>query len=471
MQDAEVHTNSYLRPRWPFASVEDGLLHIDGKSVEEIARKYGTPFYMIIEKEVRSRLKRFRKAFAYRPFQPQYAVKCNSNPAILQIIREEGFEADTSSMGEIMLALKAGFRPDQITLTNQYKSPEELHLAISLEIKALGIDSLEDLEDMVRMAETLNKEANIFLRINANIRRGEDYDTSRHQYGIPLESAEEAIRIAAREKHTRLAGLHWHGAYVPEPGVYLEALRKITDLAEFAKRAGNPLEYLDFGGGFPAEYGDEKAFTPEEVGESFSRTLERIIKQKGLERPTLIFEPGKFIVANAGLAVFRVVSFKNFGEQKILISDGGTYNMLPDPLIWDCYYHILPASRMDEAPDVRYAAIKGNTCDHLDSIAKGRMLPPLRKGDLLVATDCGAYSNVMASNFNGRKIPPMLMLRKDGEIEMIRRPQTYEELFSPELDREPREDDRLVADILREHLDDKLTARRLEHKGFLLQHP
>jgi diaminopimelate decarboxylase len=467
LRSQEVQAYSYLRPRWTFASVHDGILHIEGKSVEEIAREHGTPFYLLVENEIRTRLRRFQDAFPYTPFQPQYAVKCNSNPAILKIVREEGFEADASSLGEIMLALKSGFKPEQIMLTNQYKSPEELCTAISLGIKALGIDSIEDLEDTIDIAERLNKEANIFLRINAKIRHGEGYDTTQHQYGIPIDAAEEAIMRATRERHVRLVGLHWHGAYVPDPEVYFEAMRKIVPLADLAKKAGNPIEFLDFGGGFPAEYGEGKAFTPEDMGKEFASRLEKMLEETGLETPTLIFEPGKFIVANAGMAVIRVVSFKDLGDNKLIVTDGGTYNMLPDPLVWDCHYDVLPANKMDQPPEVRYSAIKGNTCDHLDAIAKDRLLPPLKRGDLLVVTDCGAYSNVLASNFNCRKMPKMLMIRGDGKIDVIRRPETYEEMFAAELDTEEREEDQMVAEMIYDG-NQRRTARRRRRAGIQL---
>jgi diaminopimelate decarboxylase len=459
-QHRDDKTNSYLRPRWNFTSVEGKKLCIEGKPIEELVREHGTPFYLIVESEVRARLRRFQDAFQYTPFQPQYAVKCNSNPAILRAVREECFEADASSIGEVMLALKSGFRPEQIMLTNQYKSAEELHLAISLGIKALGIDSLEDMQDASRMAELLDKEANIFLRINAKIKHGDSYDTAKHQYGIPIDQAEDAIKLATAEEKLKLVGLHWHGAYVPSPEVYFEAMRRIVPLADLAKRMGNPIGYLDFGGGFPAEYGDEDVFTPEDVGKEFSSRLEKMLADTSLDNPTLIFEPGKFIVANSGLAVMKVVSSKNLGEQKILITDGGTYNMLPDPLIWDCRYGVLPATRMDEPPEVKYDSIKGSTCDYLDSIAKNLMLPQLKRGDVLVVTDCGAYSNVIASNFNARKTPPIIMLRQDGRAEVVKRQQSYDEMFAQELNTGRHDDDRLAAEILHEHIGRKKAGRR-----------
>lgn len=424
--------DSFLRPRWSFASIQDGALHIEGMPVERLAQRYGTPFYMLVESEIRIRLRRFKTAFPYSNFKPQYAIKCNSNIEILKIVKEEGFEADASSVGEIILAMLAGFTPDQITLTNLYKSTNDIIFAARLGIKAMTIDSLEELGKAIKAAKGLDVPLKIFLRINPKIKFS-DYTTLKHQYGISIDNAHEAIDNALAAENINLAGLHWHGAYVPNPEVYHEAMRRMMPLIKYAQTKGAAIEYLDLGGGFPVEYGDDHIFTPEGMGKEFVAELEKIKEELSLPNLTLVFEPGKFIVANAGIGVVKVVSVKELEDKKLAVVDGSTYAMLPDPLTWNCEYHTLPVNKMSMQPEEKYD-ICGCTCDYLDKIAKERKLPKLEEGDFLAVMDCGAYSNVMASNFNALKRPPIVMLKSDGTAQVVRRRDRYSDMFANELE-------------------------------------
>jgi diaminopimelate decarboxylase len=424
--------DSFLRPRWSFASIQDGTLHIEGKSVEGLAQRYGTPFYMLVENEIRIRLRRFKTAFPYSNFKPQYAIKCNSNIEILKIVKEEGFEADASSVGEIILAMLAGFTPEQITLTNLYKTENDIIFAARLGVKAMTVDSLEELDKAVRASKGVETPVKLFLRINPKIKFS-DYSTLKHQYGIPIDNAREAIDKALACENIMLVGLHWHGAYVPNPEVYHEAMRRMIPLMDYARTKGAAIEYLDLGGGFPVEYGDDSIFTPEGMGKEFVAEFEKILNELMLPKPTLVFEPGKFIVANAGIGVVRVVSVKDLEEKKLVVVDGSTYAMLPDPLTWNCEYHTLPVNKMSMQPEEKYD-ICGCTCDYLDKISKDRKLPKLSEGDLLAVMDCGAYSNVMASNFNALKRPPIVMLKADGTAQVVRRRDRYSDMFANELE-------------------------------------
>jgi diaminopimelate decarboxylase len=426
------HQNSYLRPRWGFASVQEGALHVENTPVESIAQRFGTPFYLLVESDIRTRLRRFTKAFPYSKFKPQYAVKCNSNIEILKIIREEGFEADASSIGEIILSLLAGFAPHQITFTNLCKTEQDIIFAAQIGVKAITLDSMEEVEKAIKAAKSSDSGINIFIRVNPKIKLDE-YSTTKHQYGIPIDRAKEAIDAASAAENVNIIGVHWHGAYVPSPKVYHMALRKILPIIKYAIAKGNKVEYLDLGGGFPVEYGDAKIFTPEEVGSTLVPELEDLTDELGLPRMTLIFEPGKFIVANSGIGVTRVVSVKDLGERKLAIVDGSTYAMLPDPLTWECYYHILPVNKMETEPSETYD-IHGSTCDYLDRIGKDRKLPALNEGDLLAVMDTGAYSNVLASNFNTLKRPPMILVKEDSTLQVIRRRDRYSEMFAAETD-------------------------------------
>lgn len=431
-----IHTTpsgtSYLRPRWPFASVNEGSLNIKGTPVENLVKRFGTPFYLIVEEEIRARLRQFRKAFPYMNFRPQYAVKCNSNIEILKIVREEGFDADASSIGEIILSMLAGFRPDQITFTNLCKTEQDIIFAAQAGVNAITLDSLEEVRKAIKAAANCGSKINTFLRINPKIHYGE-YCTTHHQYGIPIEQAREAIDLISAAQNIEVIGVHWHGAYIWKSEIYSMAMRALMPIAKYAISAGNNVKYLDLGGGFPVAYGDNTIFSIDDMGPAFVDEMQDMLEEMELPELTLVFEPGKFIVNNAGMSITKVISVKDLGERKVAIVDGSTYAMIPDPLIWECHYDVLPANKMLTAPGETYD-IHGCTCDYLDRLGKERQLPQLEEGDILAFMDCGAYSNVLASNFNTLKRPPMILIKEDGSVQTIRRRDRYSEMFAPELD-------------------------------------
>ena len=169
------------------------------------------------------------------------------------------------------------------------------------------------------------------------------------------------------------------------------------------------------------------------MGKKFVEFFMKKIIQYDLPPPYLIFEPGKFICAHAGMGLVKVISKKNLGKKKVLVTDGSTYAFVPDPIIYHAYYEMLPANKMNRRVCKKYT-IAGCTCDSIDIIGSNRDFPQLEEHDLIAIMDCGAYSNVMASNFNTLKRAPMVMIREDGTVKLIRRRDRYSEMFAPELD-------------------------------------
>lgn len=424
----------YLRPRWAYLSqTKRGILTVKGWMITELAEKYGTPLYIFVEDEIRDRLRRFKNAFPYEKLVPQYACKCNSNLEILKIVREEGFELDASSVGEIILGLLADFEPHQITFTNLYKSEQDIMFAAKVGVQAITIDSLEELKKIADIAGMLNQEINIFIRVNPIITLGA-YSTKEHQYGIPYHKMRKAIDFVIENKHLVLRGFHFHGSYISNPKVYTMAAKRLLKLAKYCQYNNMTISTIDLGGGFPVEYGSKKVFQPEDMGNKFVKSFKRMIANLELHPPKLIFEPGKFIVATAGIGIVKVISVKKIGRNMLVVTDGSTYSMLPDPLIYHCYYDILPATKMRQRRWNEYT-ICGCTCDSIDRLGEDRWLPNLVAGDILAIMDCGAYSNVMASNFNNLKRPPMIMIKEAGKtIKLVRRRDRYSEMFAPELD-------------------------------------
>lgn len=424
----------YLRPRWKYLSQDsNGILHIANYSVLELTKKYGTPFYVMVEQEIREKLRSFKDAFKdYPNLKPQYAAKCNSNLEILKIVREEGFELDASSIGEIILGLLADFEPWQISFTNLYKSEQDIIFAAKVGVKAITVDSIEELKRIVNVAEKLKLPIRIFIRFNPLLSY-KRYTTKKQQYGIPINLAKKAIGIATKSEYIQLTGLHFHGAYVLYPEIYMLAIRKLIPLLKYAREQGAPTHTIDLGGGFPVEYQAKRVFTPEDVAYYLIPEIKKICNEQELPLFELIFEPGKYIVNTAGLGLIKVVSKKYLGNKKIIVTDGSTYAMFPDLMIYKCHYDILPATKMN-FPRVRKFDICGCTCDCIDVLAANKKMPRLKENDILAVMDCGAYSNVMGSNFNNLKRPPMIMIKESGTIKLIRRRDRYSEMFAPELD-------------------------------------
>lgn len=425
----------YTRPRWDYlGQTPSGILTIEGLSVTDLAKQYGTPLYIMVERSIRERFREFKKAFPYPKLRVQYATKCNSNLEIMRIANQEGVELDASSTGEVILGLLADFSPQEITLTNLYKTPQDVLFAARVGVLAITADSLEDLELMAAVGKKMRQRIRVFLRFNPIIEVG-TYTTKKLQYGIPYALYKRACEIAVKSPYLNPIGLHFHGSYIYNSKVYFLAAKKMLKIAEhLLVTHKHKVSFVDLGGGFPVAYGDEQVFHPSEMGKKFSDFFIKQVYKLHLPLPSLIFEPGKFCVANAGVGLTRVLSKKRTGRLRTVIVDGSTYAFLPDPIIYsDAVYDVLPATKMRQKRYQNYR-ISGCTCDSIDIIAKSIYLPRMEPKDLLAIMDCGAYSNTMASNFNSLRRASMVMVNEHGVARMIRRRDRYSDMFAPELD-------------------------------------
>ncbi len=431
-------SKKYLKERWNAFSWQDkeGNLLIEGMNVKELETKYGSPLYILVEREIRERLRSFKQAFPYKKFRPQFACKVNSNLEIIRIAKEEGFDLDASSVGEIILGLLANYEPNQITFTNLYKTYQDIAFAAMIGVQAITTDSMEELKKISLVGKNLDIRIKIFLRINPLIKVGK-YSTLKQQYGIPLQQAKKAIAFAAADPNIELIGLHFHGSYISNPEVYCIAANKLLKLAKYADELGSKISYLDLGGGFPTndnsqtKYG--KSYNLQKAGIMIANTISGLLEKYQLPEPTLIFEPGKHIVANAMIAMVKVVSTKQVGKEHLAITNGSVYNMIADRFVSGCNYHILPANKLNKIQTTKYT-IYGCTCDCIDIMGRNRWLPRLEEGDLLTIMDAGAYSVVFASNFNSLKRVPIVLLQESGTAKLVRRRDRYAEMFAPELD-------------------------------------
>jgi len=429
----EVSTR-YMRARWERFLSQDsrGMLMIEGVAVDRMVHKYGTPLYVYVESEIRERLRRFKAVFP-PPIRLQYAVKCNSNLAILRIAREEGFELDCSSIGEIILGLLADFQPRQLVLTNLVKSEQDIHFAAKMGVQSITVDSMEDLELIARAARKLRTQVRTVIRVNPIMTVG-GYSTKENKYGIALNAVDRAIAIATTAPYVDFRGFHFMGGYVGDPHVYRCVARAMLKIVKRCTDRGIRVRTLSLGGGFPAAIGETEVFPIEDMRD-FAQWFECLRERQGIPPLQLIFEPGKSIVLNAGVGLMKVVATKKLGRRRrMLIVDGSTYNFVPDALVQETMrYDVLPASRMD-APRVHAVTVGGSTCDCWDLLTRDRELPKLESGDLLAIMDTGGYAQVMASNFNTIKRAAVVLVREDGTVKLIRRRDRYSEMFAPELD-------------------------------------
>ena len=424
----------YLRERWSgFLSQDNrGMLQIEGVPVDRIVHKYGTPLYVYVESEIRSRLRRFKKVFGNQ-IGLQYAVKCNSNLEILRIAREEGFELDCSSVGELILGLLADFKPKQLTFTNLFKTQQDLHFAAQIGIQSITADSIEEIEHIAQTARKLRKHVDTVIRVNPMITVGA-FNSRHNKYGIPISYIDRAIDLARKSPYVDFQGFHFMGGYVHNPRVFKAAARAMVKLIKRCQERGIRVKSVSLGGGFPAAIGDEDAF-PIEAMKDFPKYWESLLRRHNVQPLRLIFEPGKSIVLNAGIGLMRVISRKRLGKSsRMVIADGSTYNFVPDALIQEgIKYDVLPASQMNSRR-IHTVTIAGNTCDCWDLLVKGIDMPKLRAGDLLAIMDVGAYAQVIANNFNTIKRASVVMIYPDGAMKLIRRRERYSEMFAPELD-------------------------------------
>jgi diaminopimelate decarboxylase len=427
-------SSRYMRPRWErFVSQDSrGMMLIEGVPVDAIVEKYGTPLYIMVESEIRARLRRFRKVFG-ADIGLQYAVKVNSNLEILRIVREEGFDLDCSSVGELILGLLADFKPKQFTFTNLFKTEQDIHFAIKIGVQSITADSLEEIEHIARTAKKLKKHVDTVIRVNPMIDFGH-YSTKGNKYGIPINYVDRAIDLARNSPYVDFKGFHFMGGYVHNAKVFKIAARSFAKLIRRCLDKGIRVQTLSLGGGFPAAIGEEDAFPIEQM-KDFPKYFQGLMYRYNIPPLQLIFEPGKSITLNAGIGLMRVISKKRLGKSsRMVIADGSTYNFIPDALIQTgVNYDVLPASNMDQRR-IHTVTIAGNTCDAWDLIRRDIEMPKLRPGDLLATMDVGAYAQVMSSNFNTIRRPGMIMLSSDGSAKLIRRRDRFSEMFAPELD-------------------------------------
>jgi diaminopimelate decarboxylase len=404
-----------------------GELACENLPISRIAKEVGTPCYVYSYATLVRHYRAFDGAFQNVPHIVAYAVKANSNLAILRLMAREGSGADIVSGGELYRALKAGIPPSKIVFAGVGKSREEIRDALATDILMLNVESSAELRVIDEVAAEMGRRARVALRINLDI------DPKTHPYistglkqskfGISADRALDEYKLATTFRHIDVVGVHKHiGSQLTDVSPFVDALKKILVLVETLQRHGANIRYLNIGGGLGITYSDEVPPLPQEFAVAIS-PLVRDLKS------VLIMEPGRVIVGNAGILVTRVLYTKAGEDKHFVIVDAGM-NDLIRPSLYGAYHEIQPVCEVPNAK-TRTVDVVGPVCESSDFLAKDRAMPEVKAGDLLAVMSAGAYGFTMASNYNSRpRVPEVLV--KGGEMHVIRTREEYADLVRGE---------------------------------------
>ncbi len=414
----------------------NGTLHINGVSTTEIAERFGTPVYLYDAAVIRRQIERVRRAFADLPFRPLYAMKANSNDALLQLIHRSGFGCDAVSPGEVFLARHAGFGPRDIWFTCANVSDEDMRAIGSSEI-VVNLNSMSEVDRVIQLG--LPNE--VALRMNPDVGAGHHTDVVTAGAGVKfgIDSAEiDQARIVVEDSGRKVVGLHAHiGSGIDTLEPLLASARR---LLEAAIRFPN-LKWINFGGGISVPYRPgEKEFPIAEYGSALAHITGAFLRARDL---TAILEPGRYVVAESGVLLARVTAKRMSSGQTWIGCDTG-FNHLVRPSKYGAYHHIVNASR-GSAESLRESFVEskmreelivaGNLCESGDVFTRNRDGSPLPRrmdgtkvGDLIAFCDAGAYGFSMASHYNARLLPPEVVIDGDG-ARLTRERQTFEDLL------------------------------------------
>ena len=422
---------------------KNGSLHCEDVAVADIAAQAGTPVYIYSAATLLHHYRAIESAFAELRPMICYSIKSLANVHILKLLGGAGSGFDVVSGGEIARALAAGGDPARIVYAGVGKTDHEIREAIAAGIGIFNVESEEEFENLARLAGQAGRNVRAALRVNP------DVDPKTHRYtttgkketkfGVDIERAERFFERYGRDSHARLDAIHLHiGSPVYTADPYVEAIHKTLDLIARLKGKGYVVTALDIGGGFGADYEEDRS----PVAEQYAQQIVPVLKgfsQKGLE---IILEPGRQISCNSGLLLTAVQYVKQGGERNFVIVDAAMTDLIR-PALYDAQHFVYPARLADGEPaphrKMDYAPrggvkvdVVGGVCESADFLAKDRILPPVQRGDLLAVFSAGAYGFVMSSQYNSRPRAAEVLVEGD-KWRIIRRRETYQDLMAAEM--------------------------------------
>jgi diaminopimelate decarboxylase len=416
----------------------DHHLKLGGCDTVELAHRFGTPLYVYDEDTIRERCREYRSAIeaAYPDSLVLYASKAFSGPMVLQIVQQEGLGLDVVSGGELFTALSVGFPREKIYFHGNNKSSDELAMAIESKVGRVVVDSFHEIELLDRLVAERGRRQPILLRLSPGVeahthefRKTGILDS---KFGFPISTgqAEEAVARATIARSLELLGYHCHiGSQIFELEPYVEATGIAFQFArEMRQKYGVEVREYSPGGGWGVAYTQEDDPWPiTEIVGQVGHALQQASAQHDLGWPRMVIEPGRSIVAQAGVAIYTVGAIKRIPGIRTYVSvDGGMADNIR-PAIYGARYEALVANRVDAARS-QTVTIAGKYCESGDLLIKDVALPPLASGDILAVPTSGAYNLAMASNYN-QALKPAVVLVKAGKVRLMRRRQTFDELL------------------------------------------
>ena len=402
-------------------------LDVRAAQLSEIAAAVGTPCYIYDAGVIRTAYALLDGAFDGYPHAIHYALKANSSLAVVRLLQTLGSHADANSLGEVDVAFRCGFRPEQIVFTGVGKSADEIDRAVSLGLLAINVESPGELDRIDQRAVAQNVRTRVALRVNPDIDAKSHPHISTglksNKFGVPIDEAPALFREMAARRGLQPIGAHVHiGSQITALDPLEKAAQSIVALAHALAGEGIALQHLDMGGGLGISYDGSPVADPV----AYVRALVGATRNSGLK---VAIEPGRVLVGPAGVLLTKVVDVKQFpGAKRFVVVDAGMTELMR-PALYNAYHRIEPLVR--RAGDDTIVDIVGPICESTDAYARDRALPPVRVDDVLVVADVGAYGAAMGHTYLRRPLPPEVMLDGD-QWRIIRRRQTLDELLALE---------------------------------------
>ncbi len=415
-------------PGAPFLTRVGGELRLDGHSLADLGRRFGTPLYVYSRRAMRAAFDAYEQALAGRPHLVCYAMKANSSLAVLQTFAQAGAGFDIVSGGELARVLAAGGRADRIVFSGVGKTRAEMRQALLAGVRCFNVESEPELETLNAVALELGRVAPVSLRVNPDVDAGTHPYISTglkgNKFGVAHANAVATYRRAASLPGLRVVGIDCHiGSQITQIGPYLDALDRLLDLVEAVEAAGIPIHHVDVGGGLGITYTDEQ---PPPAADMVRALLARL-DARGHGHREVLFEPGRSLVGNAGVLLTEVLVLKP-GETKNFCIVDAAMNDLVRPAMYEAWMAIEPCVARAE-PAVSWDVV-GPICESGDWLGRDRALA-LQAGDHLAILSAGAYGMTMASNYNTRPRAAEVMVDGDA-VHLIRERERVETLFADE---------------------------------------
>jgi diaminopimelate decarboxylase len=402
-----------------------GVLAAEGVLLADIAERYGTPCFVYSRAALEGAFRQFDAAFGDAPHLVCYAVKANPNLALLNLLARLGSGFDIVSGGELARVIAAGGDPGKIVFSGVGKTTAEMHRGLELGIHCFNVESTSELDHLDAAARQAGKQAPVSIRVNPDVDPGTHPYIStglkETKFGVALDDALPLYRRAAGLANVEVRGIDMHiGSQIEGLDPHLEAAAKVLTLVDRLSAEGIRLEHIDFGGGIGIRYRDEETVDPNQ----YALAIRRLLGSRPLK---LLFEPGRFVVGNAGVLLTRVSYLKPGPLRNFAIVDAAMNDLLR-PALYDAWHDVRPVVPRTLAE--RLWQVVGPVCESADFLARDRMLA-LVEGDLLAILSAGAYAMAMSSNYNSR--PRAAEVIVDGEkVHLVRPRETIEELFAHE---------------------------------------